>query len=159
MSLDRKTLSLSFSLIIISIFRLISSSYVWMRTKNEIDNIFNRLLSKEFFNKFDCCSSIFLIFELKAKVSFVKSEISFSWILFSIVFDRRFFFHDCIYYSKKKLSIKIRFDELDSVELNRISHVVSIHRFFSNEVYSAHTDWSSCWQYVKKKQYSFNQEN
>ncbi len=71
-------------------------------------------------------------------------------IILDRIWSTSFFFIIVFIIRKRNLSIEIRLNELDSVELNKISHVVSIHRFFSNEVHSAHIDRNSCWQYVKK---------
>jgi hypothetical protein len=159
MNLDRKILSSSFSLIIISIFRLILSSYVWMRTKNEIDNIFDRLLSKKFSNNFDCCSSVFAIFELKARISFVESKISFSWILFSIVFDRRFFLSWLYLLFEEKIIDRdtIRRARLSRIEQNFTCRINSSFLFERN---SQCSHWSKFMLTIcRKKQYSFNQKN
>ncbi len=127
--------------------------------KNEIDNILDRLFNKECFNNFDCCSSTFATFELKAKISFVRSKISFFWMLLSIVFDRRFFLS--LLYKLFEREIVDR-DTTRRARFNRIEQNFTC-RINSSFLSERNSQCSHRSKFIlticKKKRYSFNQKN
>ncbi len=127
--------------------------------KNEIDNIFDRLFNKKCSNNFDCCSSTFATFKLKTRISFVRSKISFFWMLLSIVFDRHLFLSLLHKLFEREI---VDWDTIRRARFNRTEQDF-ICRINSSFLKKRNSQCSHRSKFIlticKKKWYFFNQKN